>query len=75
MVSSMVSSMINSMVSSMANNNFLSQLEKEAQLQAKLQQKKLLPERFGAVASFIARYPWQVIALLSGLTALVIGVS
>lgn len=49
---------------------FLSKLHAEAEQQAKLRERQLLPEQFGWIGSVIGRYPWQFLAVTSGLTAL-----
>ncbi len=58
----------------MPNNQaeFLKVLEKQAKIQAKLEQRPLLPRQFGALARLIARYPWQINLILSGLSAVLI---
>lgn len=48
---------------------FLEKLQSEARLQAKLHARPFLPSQFDGMTSFIGRYPWQVLAVLSGLTA------
>lgn len=50
--------------------DFLSKLQVEAQLQARLHSHKILPDKLDLVASFIGHYPWQVILVASGLTAI-----
>ncbi len=49
--------------------DFLDRLQTEADLQARLHQQRFIPARLDALTSFIGRYPWQVVLLLSGLTA------
>lgn len=50
--------------------DFLSRLQVEAQLQARLHSHKILPDQLDVLASFVGRYPWQVLVIASGLTAL-----
>lgn len=56
----------------MKQKDFLQKLQQEAQLQAQLQSHRLLPQQLDGITSFIGRYSWQVIFVLSGLTALVL---
>lgn len=46
---------------------FLKKLESEAALQAKLERSQLLPRKLDRITSFIGRYPWQVLLVVSGL--------
>jgi hypothetical protein len=50
---------------------FLHQLQLQAEKQARLHYTRLLPPQLDFVTSFIGHYPWQVILVLSALTALV----
>ena len=56
----------------MTENTFIKQLQEQAQKQAQLHQKRLLPRQLDVITSFIGNYPWQVILVLSGITALMI---
>jgi len=56
----------------MKTTNFLDKLEKEASLQAKLSTTRIFPTQLDALTSFIGRYPWQFVLLVSGVTALFI---
>jgi hypothetical protein len=49
--------------------DFLSKLQFEAQMQARLHSNKVLPDKLDSIAAFVGNYPWQVLAVLSGLTA------
>lgn len=53
---------------------FLKKLESEAALQAKLERRQLLPRKLDRVTSFIGRYPWQVLLVLSGICSAAIEV-
>lgn len=52
----------------------LEKLQAEAALQARLEQQRLLPVSLDAVTSLIGRYPWQVVLVISGSTALAVEV-
>lgn len=54
----------------MIENDFLAQLQSQAQKQAVLHEKRILPRQLDGITSFIGNYPWQVIGVLSLLTAL-----
>lgn len=56
----------------MKTNNFLEKLEKEASLQAKLSTTRIFPSQLDALTSFIGRYPWQFVLVVSGMTAFAI---
>lgn len=58
----------------MSQANFLAKLQQEAEIQAQLQSHRLLPTQLDGLTSFIGRYSWQVILVLSGLSALVLGI-
>ncbi len=51
--------------------DFIQKLESEVLFQSRLEQKKLLPKRLGDLGRLIAGYPWQVILIVSGVTALI----
>jgi hypothetical protein len=51
------------------SSDFLKRLQSEASLQARLHQQRFLPAQLDVITSFIGRYPWQVVLVLSGLTA------
>lgn len=50
--------------------DFLSKLQFEAQMQARLHANKVLPDKLDSIAAFVGNYPWQVLLVISGLTAL-----
>jgi hypothetical protein len=49
---------------------FLQQLQQQAAKQAVLQQHRFLPKQLDVATALIGNYPWQVLAIISGLTAL-----
>lgn len=49
---------------------FIAKLQKEAALQAKLEKRRLLPAGLDPLTSWIGRYSWQILVVLSGLTSL-----
>ena len=51
---------------------FIIQLEKEAQKQAILHENRLLPRQLDWLTTTVGNYAWQVILILSFLTALAI---
>lgn len=53
---------------------FLEKLQEQARLQARLNTRRFLPQQLDLVTSFIGQYSWQVLLVLSGLTALAIEV-
>ncbi len=53
---------------------FLAQLQHQATQQAKLYRYRVLPPQLDALTSFIGRYPWQVLLIVSGLVAVVVEV-
>lgn len=57
------------------NQDFVKKLQQEASLQARLHTERLLPARLDPITAFIGRYSWQVILVLSALTALVVRIS
>jgi hypothetical protein len=56
------------------NSDFLAQLQGQAQKQAQLHHHRLIPKKLDAVTSVIGRYPWQVLLVISGLSAVVVTV-
>ncbi len=52
--------------------DFLQRLEAEASLQAQLHQRRVLPAQLDVVTSFIGRYSWQTLVVVSGITAAVL---
>ena len=52
--------------------NFIIQIEKEAQKQAILHENRLLPRQLDWLTTTVGNYAWQVILILSFLTALAI---
>jgi len=55
----------------MQQNEFLQKLEKEAAFQAKIQSRTVIPKRFENLTNLVGRRTWRVLALISGLWALV----
>lgn len=60
------------MMSQRADNDFLSQLQAQAAKQSRLEKHRFFPQKFDPITSFVGRYSWQVIAVLSGMTAFVL---
>lgn len=56
----------------MKKSDFLNQLQKQAAKQAVLQEKRLLPKQFDFISAFVGNYPWQVLIIVSLLTAAVL---
>lgn len=56
-------------MSSISDQAFIAQLQQQAQKQALLHEKRLLPRQVDWITSIIGSYPWQVLAVASGLTA------
>jgi hypothetical protein len=59
----------------MRDQDFLSLLQQQAAKQAKLERYRFLPSELDMFTSFIGTYPWQVIGVVSGITALLLTVS
>jgi len=55
-----------------ADQDFLSLLQAQAARQARLEEHRVLPPGLDVLTSFIGRYPWQIIFVLSGLSAVVV---
>ena len=51
-------------------DQFMIKLQEEASLQARLNKSSLIPPQFDGITSFLGRYPWQCLLVLSGLTSL-----
>ncbi len=51
---------------------FLNELQQQAKLQAPLNTVRWLPKEVDPITSFIGKYPWQVLLVLSGVTAVLI---
>lgn len=56
----------------MDEKDFLIQLQQQAAKQSLVHSKRLLPEQLDVFTSFIGRYPWQVILILSGFVAVLL---
>lgn len=56
------------------SSSFVSRLQAEAAVQSRLHRQRLLPSQLDRVTSFVGNYPWQVLFVLSGLTAVLIEV-
>jgi hypothetical protein len=54
-----------------SQEDFIQKLQSEVLFQSRLEQKKLLPKKLSGLGILVASYPWQVILVLSGITALV----
>lgn len=59
----------------MKQSDFLLQLETQAKKQAILHEKRVIPRQLDWFTSLVGNYPWQIIGLLSLLTALVIEIA
>lgn len=59
----------------MKQSDFLQQLEAQAHKQAVLHEKRLIPRQLDWFTSLVGNYPWQIIALVSLITAVVIEIS
>lgn len=53
-----------------AQSSFLNRLQTEAALQSQLHKRRFLPHQLDGVTSLVGNYPWQILLVLSGLTAL-----
>lgn len=53
----------------MKNQAFLHQLQHLAAKQAVLNEKRFLPKQLDIVSALVGNYPWQVLIIVSGLTA------
>jgi hypothetical protein len=51
-------------------SSFLNRLQAEAALQSQLHQRRFLPHQLDGLTSLIGNYPWQIILVVSGVTAL-----
>lgn len=51
------------------NSEFLKKLQAEAHAQAELSRHRFLPAQLDWITSFVGRYSWQVITIISGCTA------
>lgn len=56
----------------MMNQDFLEQLQQQAQKQAVLHEKRVFPRQLDWLTSLVGNYPWQILLVVSLLTALVI---
>lgn len=56
----------------MNKGDFLAQLQQQAEKQAKLHTSRIFPSQLDALTSFVGHYPWQVMAALSFMTALLV---
>lgn len=63
------------MRTTMFDQEFLVKLQAEAKLQARLHEQRILPHQVDWLTSLIGRYPWQVLLVASGLTAVVVEAS
>lgn len=52
--------------------DFLARLNQEAALQAKIHHHRLLPSQLDVFTSALGRYPWQLLLVVSGVTALLV---
>ncbi len=53
----------------MKESEFINQLQNQAAKQAILQKKRLLPRQFDFFSALIGNYPWQVLLIVSLITA------
>lgn len=51
------------------SSSFVARLQAEAALQSQLHKRRFLPSQLDWLTSLIGNYPWQVMLLLSGVTA------
>jgi hypothetical protein len=51
--------------------DFIKKLQSEVTFQSQLEKKQLLPKKLGWLGRIIANYSWQVLLIISGVTALV----
>lgn len=51
------------------NQEFLQKLQSEARFQKKLHDHRILPKKIDSITSFIGTHPWQVLLVLSIITA------
>jgi hypothetical protein len=56
----------------MNKGDFLVQLQQQAEKQAKLHTSRVFPSQLDAFTSFVGHYPWQVMAVFSFVTALLV---
>ena len=54
------------------NYEFFKKLEQQAELQANLETHKFLPQQTESMAWLVAKYPWQMLSVLSGLTTVLV---
>lgn len=54
------------------DQDFLALLQQQAAKQAKLETNRFIPPTFDSITSLIGRYPWQIITVLSGITAFLV---
>jgi uncharacterized protein YlaN (UPF0358 family) len=57
-----------------SQQQFLEQLQRQAEKQAKLHHLRFIPPQLDNLTSLVGRYPWQVMLVLSALTAIVLEV-
>ena len=56
----------------LTSSEFLEQLQMEAALQSTLNKTRIFPAQLNWFTSLVGRYPWQLIALFSGISALIV---
>lgn len=56
----------------MPTSDFLAKLEHEAAHQAVLSQRRWLPPQLDVITSLVGNFPWQIILVLAGFTAVII---
>jgi hypothetical protein len=54
------------------DQDFLALLQQQAAKQAQLETNRFIPSTFDGITSLIGRYPWQIMTVLSGVTALLV---
>jgi hypothetical protein len=56
---------------SKTEKTFLLELQEQAKVQSKLEDVRFFPKLLDPVMSLIGNYPWQILLLLSGFSAIV----
>jgi|GEM_PF-1749535 len=56
-------------MSKVSSSTFLQQLQEQAKLQSHLSTSRVLPKQLDPLSTFIGNCPWQIILVLSGVTA------
>jgi len=64
--------MVTGFAMTIINKNFLLTLQREARVQKKLNEKRIFPELFDGITSFVGIYSWQFLLVLSIATVMLI---